>query len=162
VEDHEIQIHASRFTATDSGLIPTGELRSVSGTPLDLRSPIRLGDGLARTESCEAMRFGGGYDHNFMVDGVGYREAVSLYAPSTGITMKTWTDQPSVQLYTGNMLSSDWAGKSNRKYSKRDGLCLETQIPPDAINHPEFPSPILRAGERYTTCTAYNILCEAT
>ena len=83
VEDHEIQIHASRFTATDSGLIPTGELRSVSGTPLDLRSPRRLGDGLARTGECEALRFGGGYDHNYMVDGEGYREAVCLYAPAT-------------------------------------------------------------------------------
>ena len=155
VEDHEIQIHASRFTATDSGLIPTGGLRSVSGTPLDLRSNIRLGDGLAKTDSCEAMRFGGGYDHNFMVDGEGYREAVSLYAPATGIRMKTWTDQPGVQLYTGNMLTCDWAGKSGRKYQKHDGLCLETQIPPDAINHPEFPSAILRAGEHYVTRTAY-------
>jgi aldose 1-epimerase len=155
VEDHEIQIHADRFTATDSGLIPTGELRSVFGTPLDLRQPIRLGDGLARTAECEAMRFGGGYDHNFMVGGEGYREAVSLYAPSTGIRMKAFTDLPGVQLYTGNMLTTDWAGKSGRKYSKHDGLCLETQIPPDAINHPEFPSPILRAGERCETLTAY-------
>ena len=155
VEDHEIQVHASRFTATDSGLIPTGELRSVSGSPLNLRTPIRLGDGLAHTEECEAMLFGGGYDHNFMVDGEGYREAVSLYAPSTGIRMKTYTDLPGVQLYTGNMLACDWAGKSGRKYGRRDGLCLETQIPPDAINHPEFPSPILRAGARYETLTAY-------
>ena len=155
VEDHEIQIHASRFTKTDSGLIPTGEHESVSGTPLDLRSPIRLGDGLAHTATNEAMRFGGGYDHNFMVDGEGYREAVSLYAPSTGIRMKTFTDLPGVQLYTGNMLLCEWASKSGRKYEKRDGLCLETQVPPDAINHPEFPSPILRAGARYETLTTY-------
>ena len=155
VADHEIQVFASRFTATDSGLIPTGELRSVSGTPLDLRAPVRLGDGLKHTEDDEAMRFGGGYDHNFMVDGEGFREAVSLYSPATGIRMKTFTDMPGVQLYTGNMLSTDWPGKSGKKYAKRDGLCLETQFPPDAINHSSFPSPVLKAGDHFDSITSY-------
>ncbi len=155
IEDHMIQVNASRYTATDSGLIPTGEQRSVDGTPLDLRNPLRLGAGLAHTQDDEAMRFGGGYDHNFMVDGEGFREAVSLYAPATGIRMKAFTDLPGVQLYTGNMLSSDWTGKSGKNYGKRDGLCLETQFPPDAINHPGFPSPVLRAGERFSSVTSY-------
>ena len=155
IEDHEIQIFASRFTVTDSGLIPTGELRSVSGTPFDLRSPIRLGDGLKHTGDDEAMRFGGGYDHNFMVDGEGFREAVSLYSPASGIRMKVCTDLPGVQLYTANMLESDWPGKSGKKYARRDALCLETQFPPDAINHPSFPSPVLKAGERFDSVTSY-------
>ena len=139
IEDHEIQVNASLFTVTDSGLIPTGEQRSVLGTPLDLRSPIRLGDGLAHTRDDEAMRFGGGYDHNFMVDGEGFREAAVLYSPATGIQMKAFTDLPGVQLYTGNMTESNWPGKCGKNYKKRDGLCLETQFPPDAVNHPGIP-----------------------
>lgn len=156
IEDHEIQVLADRVTVVDSGLIPTGELRAVDGTPFDLRTPVRIGDNLKHIGDNEQMCFGGGFDHNYMISGEGYRHAVTLASPVTGIRMKTFTDLPGVQLYTGNMLSSDWPGKSGKKYAKRDGLCLETQFPPDAINHPDFPSPILRAGVRLDSKTSYN------
>lgn len=156
IEDHEIQILADRFTAADSGLIPTGELRPVDGTPFDLRSLTRIGDGLRHTGDDEQMRYGGGYDHNFMLNGEGYRKCVTLCSPATGIRMDTFTDMPGVQLYTGNMLETDGPGKCGRKYGRHDGLCLETQFPPDAINHPGFPSPALKAGERLDSTTSYS------
>ncbi len=155
IEDHVIQIFADRFTVTDSDLIPTGELRPVDATPFDLRKPTRLGDGLRHAEDDEQMRFGGGYDHNFMLSGDGYRKGIALYAPATGIQMDTFTDMPGVQLYTGNMLETRWPGKCGRKYGRHDGLCLETQFPPDALNHPGFPSPVLKAGERLDSTTSY-------
>ena len=160
IEDHTIQINASRFTVTDSGLIPTGELRSVAGTPFDLRQPTRIGDGLKRLSDDEQLRYGGGYDHNFMLDGEGYRETVVLRSPKSGIVMKVFTDMPGVQLYTGNMLSTDWPGKGGKNYGLRDGLCLETQFPPDAVNHPDFPSAVLKAGERLESTTSYIFTAE--
>ena len=155
IGDHHIQIFADRFTVGDSDLIPTGELCPVDGTVFDLRNPVRIGDGLQHTQEDDQMRFGGGYDHNFMLNGEGYRHGVTLSSPATGIQMKTFTDMPGVQLYTGNMLESLWAGKSGKKYVKQDGLCLETQFPPDAVNHPSFPSPILKAGARFDSTTSY-------
>ncbi len=155
IEDHIIQIFADRVTVSDADLIPTGELRPVDGTVFDLRKPVRIGDGLKHTQEDEQMRYGGGYDHNFMLNGEGYRHGVTLSSPATGIQMKTFTDMPGVQLYTGNMTESSWAGKSGKKYAKRDGLCLETQFPPDAVNHPSFPSPILKAGVRFDSTTSY-------
>ncbi len=160
IENHTIQINASRFTVTDSGLIPTGELRSVTGTPFDLRQPTRIGDGLNQLSDDEQLRYGGGYDHNFMLDGEGYRETVTLRSPDSGIVMKVFTDMPGVQLYTGNMLSSNWPGKGGKNYGLRDGLCLETQFPPDAVNHPDFPSAVLKAGERFESTTSYIFAAE--
>jgi aldose 1-epimerase len=155
VDDHLIEILADRVTVADRDLIPTGELRPVNGTPFDLRTPVRIGDGLMHTQDNEQMRYGGGYDHNFMLNGEGFRDTIRLYAPATGIEMKVLTDMPGVQLYTGNMLETDWPGKSGKAYHKRDGLCLETQLPPDAVNHPEFPSTVLHAGVCYNSSTAY-------
>ena len=160
IEDHAIQINASRFTVTDSGLIPTGELRSVVGTPFDLRQPTRIGDGLKRFPDDEQLRYGGGYDHNFILDGEGYRETVALRSPKSGIVMKVFTDMPGVQLYTGNMLSTDWPGKGGKNYGLRDGPCLETQFPPDAVNHRDFPSAVLKAGERFESTTSYIFTAE--
>ena len=145
---------------TDSGLIPTGELRSVIGTPFDLRQPTQIVDGLNRLSDDEQLRYGGGYDHNFMLDGEGYRETVTLRSPDSGIVMKVFTDMPGVQLYTGNMLSSNWPGKGGKNYGLRDGLCLETQFPPDAVNHPDFPSAVLKAGERFESTTSYIFAAE--
>jgi aldose 1-epimerase len=155
VEDHLVQIHADRMTAGDCELIPTGEQRPVDATPFDLREPRRIGDGIARTD-CDQIRYGGGYDHNFMINGEGFREAVKLSSPATGIGMTVETDMPGVQFYTGNVLETDYPGKAGKVYHKHDGLCLETQFPPDAINHPEFPSAILRAGAAYVSTTSYN------
>lgn len=155
VLDHEIMIAADRFTVVDQDCIPTGELRPVDGTPFDLRKPIRLGDGLAHQASDQQMTCGNGYDHNFCLNGAGLRQVASVYAPSTGIRMTVDTDQPGVQFYTGNSLQGVNVAKCGHIYGQREGLCLETQNYPDAINHPNFPSPVLRAGRRYDTTTIY-------
>ena len=160
VLDHLITIAADRFTVVDQDCIPTGELRSVEGTPFDLRKPVRVGDGLKYQDSDQQMAFGKGYDHNFCLNGAGLRQVASLYSPLTGIRMTVDTDQQGVQFYSGNTLEGVNPGKCARRYGHREGLCLETQNYPDAINHPDFPSPVLRAGRRYDTTTIYRFEVE--
>lgn len=155
VLDHEVMIAADRFTVTDENLIPTGELRSVEGTPFDLRGGAPLGERLPLWEDDPQMKLAGGYDHNFCLNGEGMREAAWVYSPKSGIRMTVETDQPGVQLYTANGLNGGSPGKCGRAYGRWEGLCLETQNYPDAINHPLFPSPVLRALQRYDTTTVY-------
>ena len=157
VNNHFIQINADAFTVVDAECIPTGELRDVTGTPFDLRSPRKISDGLKSELSDEQMRFGGGYDHNFVIarEGEGISKAVELYSPATGIMMETFTDLPGIQFYGANALDPDFPGKDGRIYEKRDALCLETQYYPDSPNQPDFPACTLRAGEKYDTTTVY-------
>lgn len=155
IENHTLSIDADRFTVVDEHCIPTGELRKVEGTPFDLRAGIRLADGFAKQAQDEQMTIGQGYDHNFVLNGQGLREIAVLRAPKSGRVMRVRTDKPGVQLYTGNMIDCVRPGKSGRVYQKRDALCLETQFYPDSINHPDFPSCVLRAGERYDYTTVY-------
>ncbi|MDL2205517.1 galactose mutarotase [Eubacteriales bacterium OttesenSCG-928-N13] len=154
IVDHEIQIDADRLTVVDEFCIPTGELRDVTGTPFDLRKMTRIAEGLVLESSDEQLTFGGGYDHNFALNGSGYREIVKLKGDKTGIDMTVETDQPGVQLYIGNGLNGSFIGKK-RPYEKRDGLCLETQLFPDSVNHNNFESCVLLAGEKYDTTTCY-------
>lgn len=151
---HAIQIHADRLTVVDADAIPTGELRDVTGTPFDLRQPKCIADGLSRENDDEQMRFGSGYDHNFALNGAGYREAALVYSAKTGIQMTVSTDQPGIQFYTGNFLDGSFPGKRGA-YQKRSGLCLETQHFPDSMNHDEFKPCVLKAGEKYDTTTTY-------
>ena len=156
VLDHEIQIQSDLLTIVDPDCIPTGELRDVTDTPFDLRNPARIGDGMALEQSDEQMRFGGGYDHNYALrEADGIREVVALYAPKTGIRMTVQTDLPGIQFYTGNFLNDSFLGKGGVTYSKRFGLCLETQFYPDSPNHDEFAPCVLRVGENYDTTTIY-------
>lgn len=155
IEDHVLTILADRFTPSDSGLIPTGEIRDVTGTPFDLRHGRTLKEGLCRTSEDEQLGYGGGYDHNFCLNGDGLREVARLVSPASGRAMTTETDQKGVQFYSGNGLGGGNKGKCGHAYGARAGLCLETQNYPDAINHANFPSPILRAGEKYDTTTVY-------
>lgn len=157
VTGHMIQINADAFTVVDAACIPTGELRDVTGTPFDLRTPTKIADGLKNGADDEQLGFGHGYDHNFVIarEGEGISKAVELYSPATGIMMETFTDLPGVQFYGGNMLDPDFPGKDGRIYEKRDGLCLETQYYPDSPNQPTFPSCVLKAGEKYDTTTVY-------
>ncbi len=155
VTSHTVTIHADRFTVVDKDSIPTGELRDVTGTPFDLRGGKLLSVGFACQAGDEQMTFGQGYDHNFVVNGEGMREAAVVTAPVSGRVMTVCTDQPGIQLYTGNMIGCAHPGKSGRMYQKRDALCLETQDFPDAPNHANFPSCELKAGEKYDFTTVY-------
>jgi aldose 1-epimerase len=152
---HELELAASRYTPVDSGLIPTGELRPVAGTPMDFREPISIG---ARIEEAdEQLRFGGGYDHNFVLDGYdgSLRFAARVYEPTSGRVMEVYTTEPGIQFYSGNFLDGSNVGKGGTPYEYRSGFCLETQHFPDSPNQPQFPSTVLRPGERYESTTVY-------
>ena len=134
----------------------------MAGTPFDLRWPRVISEGLSHQEECEQMRFGNGYDHNFAVAGWdgSFRRIATVFDDQSGRRMETWTDQPGVQFYGGNGISGDVPGKLGRPYVKRQGLCLETQHYPDSIHHPDFPSCVLKAGEKYDTRTEYRFFAE--
>jgi aldose 1-epimerase len=151
---HQLTINASRFTPTDSTAIPTGELRDVRGTPFDFTRPMEVGARISADD--EQIKFGNGYDHNFVLDGRAgrLRKAAELYEPSTGRVMEVWTSEPGLQFYTGNYLDGT-RGKGGKPYARRSALCLETQHYPDSPNHPAFPSTVLRKGAEYRSATVY-------
>jgi aldose 1-epimerase len=153
--DHVLEIRASRFTPVDSTLIPTGELAEVAGTPFDFRTPAPIGARIGVGD--QQLRWGLGYDHNFVLDrsGPGLIRAARLYDPGSGRTLDVFTDQPGLQFYSGNFLDGSIRGKGGQVYGHRFGLCLETQHFPDSPNHPGFPSTILRPGERFTSRTVF-------
>jgi len=153
--DHEIMINADKFTPVDKNLIPTGELRAVKGTPFDFTTSTKIG---ARIEdSYEQMVLGHGYDHNFVLNrkGAGLSLAARVYEPTTGRVLEVSTTQPAVQFYTGNFLDGSVTGKEGHVYKRRYGLCLETQHYPDSPNHPDFPSTILKPGEKFHQTTVF-------
>lgn len=153
VADHVLQVRAERYTLTDAQSIPTGETAPVEGTPLDLRKPVVLGDLLGNPFLAP---FGGGLDNNLILTGGEGPDAV-LTCPRTGIRMEMETDREGVQVYTANSLS-ERPGKAGAVYAPYHGVCLETQHFPDAVNHPEFPSSILKAGEEFRSRTTYKSL----
>jgi len=155
VSGHLLQIDASHFTPVDSTLIPTGEIASVADTPFDFRAPTAIGARIASPN--EQLRRGGGYDHNFVLDGAAemLRHAARVIEPASGRTLDIYTDQPGMQFYSGNFLDGSITGKSGRVYKHRFGFCLETQHFPDSPNHPRFPSTILRPGKRYESRTVF-------
>lgn len=153
---HVLKLHAQRYTPVDAGLIPTGEIAPVAGTPLDFTTPQRIGDRIDAPH--EQLAFGAGYDHNWVLDGDGRdapRLAAEVHEPTTGRTLEVWTQEPGVQFYAGNFLDGTFTGKSGRVYGRRSGFCLETQHFPDSPNQPAFPSVILRRGETYRTTTLF-------
>lgn len=159
---HELTLAASRFTPVDETLIPTGELRAVEGTPFDFREPTAIG---ARIDAAdEQLEFGGGYDHNFVIDGWAndgeLRPAAVLRDPASGRVMEVLTTEPGVQFYSGNFLDGSDIGKGGALYGHRTGLCLETQHFPDSPNQQGFPSTVLRPGETYRSTTVYRFSAE--
>ena len=157
---HVLTINADRFTPVDAGLIPTGELKPVEGTPFDFRKGTAIG---ARIEAeDEQLKFGGGYDHNFVLnkDGDDLTLAASVYEPKTGRVMEVYTKEPGVQFYCGNFLDGSNVGKGGKVYNFRNGFCLETQHFPDSPNQPGFPSTILKPGEEYSTTTVYRFFAK--
>ena len=142
IVDHELTLHADSFTPVDGGLIPTGEIKSVTGTPMDFRNSRRIGSEVE-------------YDHNFVLsnwDG-SLRPAARLYESTSGRVVEILTTQPGIQFYSGKFLDGSLIGKKGVAYEKYTGLCLEPQHFPDAPNHPNFPSTVLRAGEEYDQTT---------
>jgi aldose 1-epimerase len=153
--DHELTIHASRYTPVDATLIPTGELASVEATPFDFRKPAKVG---ARIDAAhEQLKNGLGYDHNFVLDGKAgeLRAAARLVDGKSGRTLDVATSEPGMQFYSGNFLDGTLTGKGGQVYRRRAGLCLETQHFPDSPNKPHFPSTILRPGGEYRSKTVF-------
>ena len=150
---HRLKLFASRFTPVDAGLIPTGELRSVAGTPLDFRHSTEIGARIDAKD--EQLRLGHGYDHNFVLDdgSPNLKPAAELHDPSSGRLLEIWTTEPAIQFYSGNFLDGSVHGRNGVAYPKHSGLCLETQHFPDSPNHPEFPSTVLRPGETFRSST---------
>ena len=152
---HEVAIYGSRFTPVDATLIPTGELRAVKGTPFDFTKATAIGARINNDD--EQLKFGKGYDHNWVLDknGAGLTEAAEVYEPKTGRVMQVWTTEPALQFYTGNFLDGRIHGKAGKIYPRRSAFCMETQHYPDSPNHPAFPSTELKPGATYHTTTVY-------
>jgi aldose 1-epimerase len=152
---HVLKIDASRMTPVDATLIPTGELKSVEGTPFDFRTPHAIGERIDVEDP--QLRLGHGYDHNFVLDHASGQlaEAAEAYEPTTGRILRVLTTEPGVQLYTGNFLDGTITGKEGRVYNRRFAFCLETQHYPDSPNHSGFPSTELKPGEKFHSVTVY-------
>jgi aldose 1-epimerase len=153
--DAQMQIFADKFTPVVKGLIPTGELRPVTGTPFDFLKPTAIGARIDADE--EQIKLGGGYDHNFVLNGPAgtMRPAAHVVETTSGRTLDVSTTEPGVQFYTGNFLDGTIKGKDGKVYVRRAAFCLETQHFPDSPNRPNFPSTVLRPGQRYDTTTVY-------
>jgi len=154
--NHQLTLHASRFTPVDAGLIPTGERKPVESTPFDFRKATAVGARINTDD--EQLHRGRGYDHNWVLDSSGgeLAEAAEVYDPGSGRVLKVLTDQPGIQFYSGNFLDGSIKGKAGKADEFRSALCLETQHFPDSPNHPDFPTTELKPGARYHTVTVYS------
>jgi aldose 1-epimerase len=158
--DHRLMIKASRFTPVDEGLIPTGELRKVVGTPFDFLTETPIGSRIGQED--EQLKFGKGYDHNWVLDRdkKGLSLAARLHDPKSGRVVEVLTTEPGLQFYSGNFLDGSNKGKGGRVYKFRNGLCLETQHYPDSPNQKAFQSTVLKKGRKYSTHTVYKFSAE--
>ena len=154
VYDQKMWLAASEFTPSDASLIPTGEYRSVKGTPMDFTEPKAIGEDI--NADYEPLIIAGGYDHNFVLDNKGEVElAGSLYDEKSGRFMEVFTQMPGIQIYTGNFLSGKVRGKDNCCYGRRSGVCFESQFFPDSVNNMAFESPVAKAGVPFDFVTIY-------
>ncbi|WP_433472478.1 aldose epimerase family protein [Spirillospora sp. CA-142024] len=153
IYDHVLQLNAHRYTPVDSTLIPTGQLAPVASTPLDFTRPTPIGDRIR--DGHQQMVFGRGYDHNWVVDGSGLRQAARVSEPTSGRVLTISSDQPGIQFYSGNFLDGTLYGTGGHQYRQGDGFALETQHFPDSPNHGNFPSTVLSPGQTYRTTTVY-------
>lgn len=157
VLEHSVWIDGAQVTATTDDLIPTGVILDVEGTPLDFRKEKKIGQDIF--SDYEPIVFGRGYDHNWILNNQGsFRKVATLHSDKTGKTMEVYTDLPGMQMYTGNFLDGTLIGKEGVKYVQRSGVCFETQYYPDAPNHDNFPSTVVKAGENYETTTTYKFI----
>ncbi|HKI77703.1 MAG TPA: aldose epimerase family protein [Ignavibacteriaceae bacterium] len=153
--NHELKINAEKFTPVDEGLITTGELADVNGTPMDFRTPVPIGKNI--NNDFQQLIFGKGYDHNWVINNYNgnVREAAIVYDPSSGRVLEVLTDQPGIQFYSGNFLDGSEIGKGGIHYQHRTGFCLEAQHYPDSPNKNNFPTVELKPGKIYTQSTIY-------
>jgi len=153
--DHIMMLNADKFTPVDAGLIPTGELKPVAGTPFDFTKPTAIGARINQDD--EQLKLGRGYDHNWVLNrkGPGLSLAAHVVEETTGRTMEVLTTEPAIQFYTGNFLDGTVVGKGGKRYNQRFAFCLETQHYPDSPNKPNFPSTELKPGQTYKTTTVY-------
>ena len=153
--DQRIAINADRYTPVDAGLIPTGELAPVAGTPMDFRKPEAIG--VRINVENEQLKLAGGYDHNWVLNGKPgtLRLAAIVTDPVSGRKLTVETTEPGLQFYAGNFLDGSFTGRHGAKYEKQAGFCLETQHFPDSPNHPDFPSTVLRPGETMHSTTTF-------
>jgi len=159
--NHEVTINADSFIPVDKTLIPTGKLATVAGTPFDFTKPTSIGARINDPKD-EQIKFGGGYDHCWVVNGDidTLRLAATAYEPTTGRMMEVFTTEPGVQFYTGNFLKGSITGKNGVVYAKRSGFCFETEHFPDSPNQPSFPSVVLKPSQTYKTKTVYHFLAK--
>lgn len=158
IDPQVLQLWASHYTVTDEGLIPTGEIAPVKGTPLDFTSPRPFGDAINQTDLKPP-----GYDHNFVLDSGGKRLALAARVtdPGSGRVLEVETDQPGVQLYTANHFPADgYECNGGLRFPAHGAFCLETQNFPDAVNKPQFPKAVLRPGETYDTTTVFRFVAK--
>jgi len=153
--NHLVTINADQFVPTDAGSIPTGELRKVAGTPFDFLKATAIGARINQDD--EQLKFGNGYDHTWVINGVSgkLRLAATAHEQTSGRLMQVWTTEPGVQFYTGNFLDGTLTGKSGKVYQRRFGFCFETQHYPDSPNQPSFPTTTLKKGATYKSTTIY-------
>ena len=158
INNHILQINAESYTPVDEGLIPTGEIAPVEGTPFDFRSPVAIGQRIGADN--EQLNFGRGYDHNWVLDATGMNKDIRLAArvedPESGRVMKVYTNEPGIQFYSGNFLNGSDIGKKGIAYRHRTAFCLETQHFPDSPNRENFPSTLLKPGEEYYSICIYS------
>ena len=155
---HRMQILSDAFTPADAQSIPTGEICSVDGTPMDFRSTKELGAEI--DAAYEPLILGNGYDHNWVLKNEGrFDKVAEVTGDESSIVMEVWTDRPGVQVYTANFLENE-AGRNGAVYQKREAVCLETQNYPDAVHQKNFPEAICKKGETYDTKTAYRFHIE--
>lgn len=153
VQNHVLQIQAETYLPVSEECIPLAQSTLVTGTPFNFLIPTHIG---LRINSLHPQIQGvQGYDHNYVLEGRGYREVAKVYSPNSGIKMKVLTDEPGLQFYTGNNIESHPIGKYNISYKKRSGFCLETQHYPDSPNRPDFPSTLLKKEDTYTSRCTY-------
>ncbi len=154
IDDHLLEVPSARYTPVDETGIPLGDHAPVAGTPFDLRKPTRIGD-VVRAAHPQLVR-ARGIDHNFVIDGVGWRRMAALVSPPTATRMEVWSDQPGLQVYTGNFLDGGTTSRDGRLLRQGDGIALEPQLAPDTPNRPGWPSAVLRPGETYRSRMAWH------
>jgi aldose 1-epimerase len=156
IEGHKLQLNASKYTPVDATLIPTGSLDPVAGTPMDFTRSTAIGARIR--DNFQQLVIGRGYDHNWVLDRHGRSglvQAARVVEPGSGRVLTVLTEEPGIQFYSGNFLDGTLVGTSGRMYRQGDGFALETQHFPDSPNHANFPSTVLRPGQRYETTTIY-------
>lgn len=156
VLSHKVLINADSFTEADAESIPTGKIIDVTDTPMDFRNYRVIGQDI--DADYEPLKFGAGYDHNWVLNKT-TGPVAKMHSDNSKITMEVYTDLPGMQLYTGNFLAGE-EGKNGKKYARRSAACFETQYFPDAINHDNFEAPVFKAGEKYETKTTYRFVVE--